>query len=335
MKTKHSGIYLPFLFLAITASVTLRTMALLWNFDFEIGYFNSRPLHFAGTLTVIISAVILATYLVLGAKRTPRINLSSPISFLPSGLMATSLLYLAASMLVYAKSSEDGIFANGRIADIPAFLALVAVPLALLSVAHFFLNVFNTERASEVRAYLSIATALLLSLTSAMLYFDTALPINSPNKIVDQMALLFSALFFIYETRISLGRAKWQGYITFGLVASLLSAYSALPAIIVYFVRGEVISHSLPEAILTLSIFIFITMRVIAVSVSPEDRTSLAVLNMDAYSETKRERAVRIERDFAERYATQLSIDDLIEENTAEAPSEDTETAPNEEDISN
>ena len=81
--------------------------------------------------------------------------------------------------------------------------------------------------------------------------------------------------------------------------------------------------------------FIFITMRVIAVSVSPEDRTSLAVLNMDAYSETKRERAVRIERDFAERYATQLSIDDLIEENTAEAPSEDTETAPNEEDISN
>ena len=73
------------------------------------------------------------------------------------------------------------------------------------------------------------------------------------------MAYLSAALFFLYESRVSLGRAKWRPYVSFGLIAALLTAYSAIPSLIVYAVNGYLVSNSIVESVLslTLSFFIF------------------------------------------------------------------------------
>ena len=323
MKTKRLGIYLPLLLLAIAAAVTLRTLALVRRFNFEIGYYDGHSLIFAATVTVITAALIMLSYAFLGSPRSPKMSFGGASCYLPSGAVAVSLVYLAANLAAFAKESKDRIFDGGRVVSVPALLALLSAILAVISLGHFFLNVFYTERRNSARAYFSLATVLLLALYAAMLYFDTALPINSPNKVVDQMALLFAALFFLYETRISLGRGRWRGYVAFGLTASLLTAYSALPSLIVYILRGEIISHSIAETVFTLAVFIFITARMLALATAPEDRASLAVENMDAYAEARADEARRLSDKFSERYATQLSIDDLLTEEPETEPTEE------------
>ena len=89
------------------------------------------------------------------------------------------------------------------------------------------------------------------------------LPINSPNKICDELAIVFVALFLLYDVRITLKREIWHAYRGFGYIAALLAAYSAIPSIAVYFIKGEIISNSIYESFLLLAFFIFIMARLI------------------------------------------------------------------------
>ncbi|MBR0449266.1 MAG: hypothetical protein IIX30_00435, partial [Clostridia bacterium] len=105
---------------------------------------------------------------------------------------------------------------------------------------------------------------------------------NAPAKITDEMAYLFAAVFFLYETRISLGRGKWRAYVTFGLIAAQLAAYSSIPALIVYFAKGEMISNSIFESVLTFTLFLFITSRLGMVSTLTPDKPCDVAAAIDA-----------------------------------------------------
>ena len=109
------------------------------------------------------------------------------------------------------------------------------------------------------------------------LYFSTALPINSPNKMLDQMAYLLAAVFFLYETRLSFGREKWRPYIAFGFIAATVCAYSSIPSIILYISNGETVSNTIYESTLTLALFIFIISRIILTAGLIEAKSSPTV----------------------------------------------------------
>jgi hypothetical protein len=107
-----------------------------------------------------------------------------------------------------------------------------------------------------------------------MLNFDKRLPLNAPNKAVDTVTYLFVAIFFLYEMRLSMGREKWKHYLAYGYIASLLTAYSSIPAIITYFLNGRTISNSIYETILTMALCLFITLRVLMCATLAEDKES-------------------------------------------------------------
>ena len=91
---------------------------------------------------------------------------------------------------------------------------------------------------SEVKK-LTSGTSEVDHVTFVRRYFrEDGMALNSPNKLISQMAFLLAALFFLYEARISLGREKWRGYCIFGLAALAANAYSAVPAVILYFAKG-------------------------------------------------------------------------------------------------
>ena len=142
---------------------------------------------------------------------------------------------------------------------------------------------------------------------------------NSHAKIVDQMAILFAALFMLYEARISLGREMWRGYAAFGLMAKALSSYASIPNLILYFVKGYTVSLSieLSTFIFTLSVFAF--MRLILATRLSEDNEDLATESLNEYREEMRlrsERAKRSEED------EQITIDELFVEETEEEENE-------------
>ena len=94
------------------------------------------------------------------------------------------------------------------------------------------------------------------------------------NKLIDEMAYLSVAVFFLYETRLSLGRERWRGYIAFGFISALLCAYSSIPSLIYYFVKRNAISMSLYETALTLTLFVFITTRTLMTGDLIKDKIS-------------------------------------------------------------
>ena len=123
-----------------------------------------------------------------------------------------------------------------------------------------------------------------------MLFYNTSVhPTNSPNKITDQMAFVSAAIFFLYEARIPLGRAQWRPYVAFGLIATLLTAFSAIPSLIVYAYNGYIVSDSIIENLLTIALSIFILSKVLQTGKLTVNAESPAVASIVAMARMREE----------------------------------------------
>ena len=256
-KTRLFGTYLPFFILLLLGAVTLRTVTLISYFNYDYHYFTAAVLPKIADGLIVFTAFFFIIYIIGSRKRLTLIpNFSSPANYVPSAALSASLIFAAIYFIrTFIDSSSQ----------IIRFLSLALAVLAFLSIAYLFLNTAFIRTVSIRRATFGLSIILFLSVYLTYLYFDGSAPISSPVKTVDQLTYAFSAVFFLYEIRLSLGREKWKAYILFGFIAALLAAYSAFPAIIVYFVNGAVVSNSIYESILTFSIFIFISSKLILV----------------------------------------------------------------------
>ena len=126
----------------------------------------------------------------------------------------------------------------------------------------------------------------------------------------------------------------WRIYTSFGLVAAALSAYTAIPSIITFFVNDEVISYasrlslaSIEESIFLLAMFIFITARLIVTIKLYEDSENAFIKAFGEYAgEREREIAISSSR-YNEIFASkQLSIFDLYGGEIIVDEEEDTES---------
>lgn len=310
-----SGIYLPILFAAILISCGLRIAAVLTEFDVRSGYFDNKALIVAAGIVAAASSVLLFTYVFTAPSgRRLRADFSSPAMYVPTGIVSVALIFFAVGCRVQVKKIESTSITVG----IPTLLLSLISILALLSVAYFVLNAMITERASIKRAGFGIFAVALMALYAAFLYFDTTLPLNAPNKIVDQMAYLFTAVFLLYEIRISLGRECWNLYSGFGFIAALLCAYSSIPSVVTYFVTGYTLSYSIYETALTFCLCIFVICRVICAEGLYEDKESeLVTMIKEAASE--REALLEQKRELErEAYLEMLSVMQATNEQVAE-----------------
>jgi len=283
---KRLGIYLPVFIIAALATVILRSVAIFKDFNFESGYFDDKLLVTISNLSLLFGVLFLLSYLFVARKPKPVLSFTSPLTYIPAGIVCCALLFVSADFfvkLLEAKPAADTLFTKGNV-----FPLLIAI-FAIVTVANLLLTVLIPKKEDETRAFFGIMAAVFLALFAAYLYFDAKLPLNAPNKMIDEMAFLLAAIFFLHETRISLGREIWRAYIGFGLAASLVLAYSSVPTVIVYFAKGEIISDSLASAILTLSLTIYILLRVILVCLSKEDTMDESVMALSELSKEREE----------------------------------------------
>ncbi len=261
---------IPLLFL-IPAAVILRSYALLTSFNSVTMHFDEKSAISAGNIIVIIAVIGFLSYLIFGEKEKKLIAKNdNAASYIPAGIVSTAMLFMCAQCF--------NLSLNGYYKDILSIVAPTCGVLALLSALSFFLSVFIERQDNLYRAAFSLFVVLFLAFYAILLYFNKQVhPTNSPNRIVDQTAFLSSALFFLFETRISLGRTKWRGYVSFGLIATLLCSYSAFPSLILYFANGYVISESLFENILTLALALFIFSKVLQIKrLTPDSECHIA-----------------------------------------------------------
>lgn len=256
-KLRKIDLYIiPLVFCAI-ASISLRTYALLTSFNSVSMHFDEKTAISFGTAIVVLAVIGFASYLFLGEKEKDLIPRNdNAASFIPAGIVSTALLFMGVKNI--------GLGFGGYPAGVLRTLALLSAILAFLSVGAFFLSIFIEKKNDTYKAAFGLCIVFFLAIYASLLFFNKQThPTNSPNKLVDQMAYVFAALFFLYESRIPLGRAKWRPYVTFGLIATLLTAYSAIPSLIVYAVNGYVVSDSIIESVLSLTISVFIFSKVL------------------------------------------------------------------------
>ncbi len=279
MKNKKElfGIYLPLFIVVAMAAVAIRTVACFLHFDPKTYYYTTRVLISVSDYTVVAASVFFITYIFTARNDLKLIpNFTSPATYIPTGLTSAALLFFAKGMFDEAslikKNSE--ILGNTRSYTVLIILAFAVSVLSVLSIIHFILTALDERSHSGNRAKFGLFTVVLLSAYATYLYFNTKLPINSPTKITDQMAYLFASIFFLYETRLSLGREKWREYISFGFIAAMLCAYSSIPSIIIYIADKTVLSNNIYESILTFTLFIFTTARICLTGELIEDTPS-------------------------------------------------------------
>lgn len=345
MKKRYKlfGGYLPLFVLTLIATTVMRTVALLTDYDKKTGYFTSKTLITVSDYILVGAAVLLFTY-IFAARRGMKLipDFTSPATYAPTGVVGAALLFVgihffssAAGSLdrirelrTYNTASAQSLIATERILLI---LSVVVGVLALLSAVHFALCALIEQSVSFGRADFGIVTVAFLAVYAIYLYFDNALPINAPAKILNQIAFLFAAVFFLYETRLSIGRERWRAYIAFGFIAALITAYSSIPSLIYFFARGTEVAGSIYEMILGAALFLFISSRILLTGELIEDTVSPFAEAFDAASEARSAEIAPKAEELSEEDEesetvdeNQLTIDDaLSSEDEGEVPSED------------
>ena len=258
------------LIVSVISAVILRTYALIIDFDRLTMHFSNSISATLANAIVIIATLVFASYLFIKKEDSDFLEKTdNAASFIPSGIVSVALVFMGVNLI---KSM------NSHFTAVLQPLSLWAAILAFLSVGSFFVSILIEQKNNIYKSAFSICIVIFLAIYACYLYFNRELhPTNSPNKVVDQMAYLFSAAFFLYESRITLGRAKWRGYVAFGLMASLLCFYSSIPSLILYALNSELISDSLAESALTLALAIFITSKVFQTkTLTPDKECELA-----------------------------------------------------------
>lgn len=268
MKKSIQALYLALLSVLGVAAVALRTAGLLSGFDFASGYFSSKLINNVSVVIVVTAVVLFFTFLIYKKDYKPSVAIGTPRDYATSACVGVALIIMAVEIAIYSANAG----AAQATSSIASAVTSLAALLAAVATLYFLFSVISGKGAPRASAVFSMALMLFFVFYALTLYFDAKTPINSPVKLCDQMAYIAFAVFFIYETRISLGRPIFRMYAVSGLTATLLSAYSAIPSLIVYFVRGEIISSTVSESILTLSLFAFVLVRTVSALSAEEDK---------------------------------------------------------------
>lgn len=325
------SLYLTLLSVITVAAVVLRTLACVRDLESNMIYYSSGALITAANVVITAGVVLMLTSLVSLRKEPIRATFSSPLTYVPTGVIATALLLFLIRVLNSFGEVNTLINATPGSAGAPLqfckYLLLACLLLVPVAIAHFFFTAFLTERHERLRGWFALGTILLFAAYAAYLYFNTDAPLNSQNKVVEQMAFLFAALFFLYEARISLGREMWRPYAAFGLSAAALCAYASVPALLAYLINGRIVTESIESAVLLFALFIFIFARLCMCAASSPDRECEEMTALRCFAER---RCAALSTEVIED-GTQISIEDLIDLGPTDEPHDDDGEAAEEE----
>ena len=265
-------IYLALLGVTIVSSIALRTVAILKDFNPSTNFFEDKTLIDAASYIVGLGCLILFSYTFIAKKDEKLIaSFTTPLTYVPTGAVIISFIFFAIENLIEVKSYALPLELLAAFKNATASFKFYLAILAILSLGYFILAAMSEKHTSDSRSFYGLCSVVFFAFYASYLYFDTTLSLNAPNKIVDQMAYIFAALFFLYEVRISLGRECWHLYMCFGFIASALTAYSSVPSLVYYFVKDTNVSDSIHETLLSFCIFVFITSRIILAAKLKED----------------------------------------------------------------
>ncbi len=286
------GAYLPMLLVLLPAAVVLRTIACFNNMNMG-GYFDNKTLITVANVTVVVIVAISLSYLLIAKKDIKLVyRPQSPLNFIPGAIICAALIFVAIYTIILATPNIKEYFNRQPDDRTPSMLVKPMLTLctgitAALSIPFFAVSAVWAKAKSVIISNLGLMILVFLCLMVAGIYFDKSAALNMPAKVVSLMAYLSAAVFFLYEIRLPLGREKWRAYICFSMICTALCAYSAIPSLIVLISNPDTLPRlatSEFEIIMTLSLFIFASLKLALTATLIEDKESAVAQKVREYA---------------------------------------------------
>lgn len=208
------------------ASVILRTAAIFWDFDAEIGYFNNGILSLLGTVLPIISIIALiflafflrpvtaSTEMCCRFGRRVYILISSIV------ILLISVVFEIFNLLQFSR--------NG---SIDLLLFITGIPAA----AYYLLAFLDNDRRKifrPVAVMLGFFVIFWALLAIGYTYFDNFVQMNSPIKLIIQFGLISVMFSTLSDLRVLLGRPCPRSAILSNSLTMFLGYTAAFPIIL-------------------------------------------------------------------------------------------------------
>ncbi len=293
------GVLLFFSFLFALALTVLRILSLR-HFDFESGYYGygailPQVLHYlllAAVLFFLVSGLYLRKKIHIREVRRGVLFYSSN-ALLGAALAAFSLFYI------------PFFFTDVLAVRTVRLLLLFSVCLALLGVFYCLHNCLTPTENADKRLLLGLSIPLMCVLQVLYEYFETTVQINNPNKLLDQFAFAFVALYLLAELRTLFGEPRYAAQCTLGMIAFVFTTTASVPSIVYTFLYSKLLYPNAAHDVLMLSFSVYIGVRLV--------RTLTAEGRADDTLSRLLEEAENPAEAFSRRAAPQNDDDDLDE----------------------
>lgn len=254
-------------------STVLAALNYIFFFDTAEGYFASSPLLVFLTALFVLCIIWFASTAFLipkgvldgAAPTTLTVNVASiPLALVCAGIG----IFMIVSSLLLNVSEGGSIFYTffpsffNTIPDRTPLLLFCGIFL-IISVAYFVMLFISRKTSGDIIALVGFSLPIATLLLTAIAYFDIHMALNSPLKIAFMLSNISFMIFSLYEIRVLLGRPMPRAYLSFGMLAVLLSALASVPQIVAYSLGRFSETRYLVCAVFSLCVFFYTATRLL------------------------------------------------------------------------
>lgn len=202
------------------------------------------------------------------ADSAPASSMLTVFSAILSAFTLVVSLILSAPMLlqtVQGPTAQQALYSTATLNEFSnvqrVFSVLLCVSI-IPSAIYFFCVSSMRRQKNSVLALLSMCVVLYHAFLIVSTYFDISVAVNSPVKLFNHIALIFSMLFFLGEARYYIGMVQPRVYLFFAYPALFLTALSAVPDFIVNLQKaGGGLSVSMIQCAVQIAFSLYILSR--------------------------------------------------------------------------
>jgi len=251
-----------FFFLTVALSVlviALRTVSLYSCYDASLGlYDNGAVLPVIVNIVTVVSLIVIAGFpFVVDKNAKLPINLPKVgrfITFASSLCGFTLLITLVFQFIV----GVDFMGVSMLSAGLKLVMLISSVPAAM----YFLVIAVKDSPKKNIMALLGFFPTLWTALYLMCVYFDKSSVIANPVRIMTQLSLIAAMVYFLFELRFLVGRARPRYYLTFANVALFLCSVSCVPKLIASIPMKWQMTPEIVCGIVEMSFVVYIIARV-------------------------------------------------------------------------
>ncbi len=265
---RRHTVYVSVLLSMTVAAILLRFLNLAFFFDASINYY--RPDSFLPVLewmVLTVGAVFSIAYSFFSLRKEPKTveNQQPRLVKVFSVVAAVGFLFLSVSTIGSTGPSLATLLSLGACLYFLSFLASQTKPL-LLTLS-------------------GLCVIVRLMLVLAQSYFDMTVPMNSPGKLILELACLSAMLFFVEELRAILSKARPTLY-PFSLgITVLLTGTASIPALIGHYANVIDVSGGLSAHVMLLTLFLYALCRFLLLTLrAPAEKSPVEVVEAEQES---------------------------------------------------